>query len=300
MAQITTNQHSYSNVAALLNVEATATRTGTGTVSITANWHIYTAGSSYSGATRYLVLLIGSESGPMYYSTAIGSNWSKQTDYEGSYTFAGIPLSADVTEITIGFGVSGSNTSLSKNGTLIWNGKSEVSSSYHDPDIQFNKITGIEKGYTSCTAPTSFTASPEVFENSVALAWSEATGGTNNTITGYEIEYATSLDGSAWSSWAALKTVTGTSTADVPGIDRGQYVKYRIRTQGSAGEQYFSDWIESNISTKDDEPYVYIPNEEKDPERYLAYIHDATIDPEEPFGKYMPYVFDGQAWQRHS
>ena len=154
--------------------------------------------------------------------------------------------------------------------------------------------------YTACTAPTSFTVSPEVFDKNLTLAWSGATGGTNNAITGYEIEYATSLDGSAWSGWAALKTASGTSTADVPGIDRGQYVKYRIRTQGSAGEPYFSDWIESNISTKDNEPYVYIPNEEKDPERYLAYIYDAAIDPEEPFGKYMPYVFDGTAWQRYS
>lgn len=300
MAKITTNQHSYSNVAALLNVEATATRTGIDMVSITAKWHIYTAGSSYSGATRYLVLLIGSESGPMYYSTAIGSKWEQKTNYEGSYTFTGIPLAADITEITIGFGVSASNTSLSKSGTLIWNGKSEVSSSYYDPDIQFNKITGIEKGYTACAAPTSFTASPEVFENSVNLAWSGATGGTNNAITGYEIEYASSLDGSAWSGWAALKTVTGTSIEDIPGIDRGQYVKYRIRTQGAAGALYYSEWKESGVAAKDNEPYVYIHDEEKDPERYLAYIHDETIDPEETFGKYMPYVFDGQAWQRHS
>lgn len=300
MAQITTNQHSYSNVAALLNVEATATRTGIDTVSITANWHIYTAGSSYANATRYLVLLIGTESGAMYYSAAIGSKWEQKTDYEGSYTFTGIPLAADITEITIGFGVSASNTSLSKSGTLIWNGKAEVSSAYYDPDIQFNKITGIEKGYTSCMAPASFTVSPEVFDENLTLAWNGATGGTNNPITGYEIEYATSLDGSAWSIWAALKTVTGTSTDDVPGVDRGQYVKYRIRTQGSAGDLYFSDWKESGIATKDNEPYIYIPNDDLDHERHLSYIYDETIDPEQPFGKYMPYVFDGTSWQRHS
>lgn len=154
--------------------------------------------------------------------------------------------------------------------------------------------------YTACTAPTSFDVSPAVFDTDVLLSWSGASGGANNSITGYEIEYATSLDGSAWSSWAALKTVTGTSTEDVPGIDRGQYVRYRIRTQGSAGDLYFSDWKESSLATKDNEPYVYISNEGMNQERHLSYIYDETIDPEQPFGKYMPYVFDGTSWQRHS
>lgn len=154
--------------------------------------------------------------------------------------------------------------------------------------------------YTACTAPTSFVVSPVVFDADVLLSWSGATDGANNSITGYEIEYATSLDGSAWSGWGVLKTVTGTSTEDVPGIDRGQYVKYRIRTQGSAGDLYFSDWKESNIATKDNEPYVYIHNDELNPVRHLAYIYDEQMDPAHPFGKYMPYVFDGTSWQRHS
>lgn len=46
------------------------------------------------------------------------------------------------------------------------------------------------------------------------------------------------------------------------------------------------------------DPHVYIANDEKDPELHLLYIHDA-IDPEQPFGKYTPHVFDGASWQRY-
>ena len=302
MAQITTNQHSYSNVAALLNVAATATRTAAGTVSITANWHIYTAGSYdlTSGAARYLVLFVGSSSGAKYYSTAIGSSWEKQTDYNGSYTFADIPLEADSTEITIGFGVSASNNSLSVSGSLVWNGTAEVSSSTYDPDIQFSKITGISKGYTACTAPTSFIASPAVFENTVTLTWSGAKGGTNNSITGYETQFSTSEDGVKWGGWAYRATDTTSPASSAPGIDRGHYIKYRIRTLGSAGSSYYSEWIESNVVQKDNEPYVYIGDNTGNMDRHLMHIYDADSDPLQPFGKYMPYVFDGTGWQRYS
>ena len=289
MAQITTNQHSYSNASALLNVEATATRTGAGTVSITAEWNIYTAGSSYAGATRYLVLFIGSASGSQYYSAAIGSNWNAQTTYEGTQTFTGIPLSADATEITIGFGVSGSNTSLSSSGTLIWNGSASVSSSTYDPDIQFNKITGIAKGITACTAPTSFTVSPEVYENTVTLTWSGAKGGTNNAITGYDTQFCTSDDGVTWRGWANRGTETSSPATSSPGRARGMYIKYRIRTMGEAGSAYYSDWKESN-AVKQAEPRAYIHNG-TEPAPHGVYIHNGT-----EYVRHYPYRHDGQKW----
>lgn len=171
------------------------------------------------------------------------------------------------------------------------------SNPYAPPDKTLNwtwQLTKIDLT-SACTAPTIFTASPAVFDDEVALAWDGAAGGTENAITGYEIESATSPDGSAWSRWAASKTVTGTSTTDAPDIERGQYIKYRIRTQGSAGSSYYSGWRESDPVQKDNEPYVYIHNASLVPERHLAYIYDGSH-----FVKYMPYVFDGTSWQRYS
>lgn len=143
---IATNQHSYSNAAAMLSATATAIRTESKKVSVTVDWTIFTAGSSLPSAVRYLVLYVGTASGEKYFSAALPvSAWNSQSTYKGSYTFEGVTIAADVTEITVGVGVSASNTSVSASGTLIWNGDAEVASSVHDPDIQFGTITGIAK-----------------------------------------------------------------------------------------------------------------------------------------------------------
>lgn len=150
---------------------------------------------------------------------------------------------------------------------------------------------------TACTAPTTFTASPSVLYQKwlVTLSWEGATGGISNDITGYEIQYATSKDGISWSDWLELEwtALSGTSTVDLPGIARGEHIKYRIRTQGSAGSSYYSDWIESNAAQKDNEPYVYLHGDGY--EKHLAYIHDGR-----EWGKYMPYKHDGTSWNRIS
>lgn len=107
---------------------------------------------------------------------------------------------------------------------------------------------------TACAAPTSFSVSPSPFESPVTLVWSGASAGVSNAINAYEIQYATSSDGSNWSGWSALKTVSTTaasgSTTDTPSSARGGYEKYRIRTRGSGGSSYYSGWRESNAVRK--------------------------------------------------
>lgn len=106
--------------------------------------------------------------------------------------------------------------------------------------------------YTACTSPTTFTTSASPFESSVTLTWSGASGGTNNSIASYYIQYCVSNDASAWGSWIALTTVastatSGTYTKDMSSlVTRGQYVKFKIRTQGSAGSGYYSGYKESS------------------------------------------------------
>ena len=106
--------------------------------------------------------------------------------------------------------------------------------------------------YTACTAPTTFTASSNNFESSVTLTWSGATAGTGNSISSYYIQYAVSSDNSNWGSWTALDTISSTATSDSctqdmsSKVSRGYYVKFRIRTQGSAGSSYYSDYKTSS------------------------------------------------------
>lgn len=145
--------------------------------------------------------------------------------------------------------------------------------------------------YSACTAPTSFTASPEVFDKGVTLAWSGATGGTNNAITGYEIEYATSFDGASWSGWMPVGTATVSPMADTPGIVMGAFQKYRVRTIGAAGADYYSGWVESNPIRKYN-PVVYIHNGTQ------ATPHGAYIRDDGQVKRYTPYKFSGGEWRR--
>lgn len=102
--------------------------------------------------------------------------------------------------------------------------------------------------YTACTAPTTFTASSNNFESNVVLSWSGAKAGTNNSIKYYYIQYAVSSNNSTWGNWTGLKSValtstSGSYTANMSSVvSRGYYVKFRIRTEGSAGSSYYSGY----------------------------------------------------------
>jgi hypothetical protein len=110
---------------------------------------------------------------------------------------------------------------------------------------------------TSCGAPN-ITISPMVVETSLTVSWSGASGGTGNVITGYIVEYSDSTDGIAWSSWVAFTTITSTSSSGsfsvAPSLSRGSYCRFRIRTMGSAGETYYSDWAVSPSAMKNTIP----------------------------------------------
>jgi hypothetical protein len=102
---------------------------------------------------------------------------------------------------------------------------------------------------TVCGAPTMTSLPATVAENDPTLTWSGATAGSNNAITGYEIQYCESSNGNSWGTWTDLKVVESTSTSGSTTValssTRGYYRKYRIRTQGSAGSSFYSAWKET-------------------------------------------------------
>jgi len=114
--------------------------------------------------------------------------------------------------------------------------------------------------YTTCTAPTSITVTPNNFDATVTISWSGAGAGTSNSISSYYIQYATSSNNSTWGSWTGLTTVNSTSSSGSKTIDvssnvsRGYYIKFRIRTQGSAGSSYYSGYKESSSVLR--QPYT--------------------------------------------
>lgn len=152
------------------------------------------------------------------------------------------------------------------------------------------ELTYVDK--SPCTAPTSFTVNPAVFEDQTTLSWGGASAGINNAISGYEIQYADSTNGTTWGSWESLKTVTGTSTTDTPSISRGTYRKYRVRTQGAAGSSFYSEWKESKAVQKSD-PVVHI-HDGTEAVPHKAYIHNGI-----EFVRHIPYIHNGTEWVRY-
>jgi len=82
------------------------------------------------------------------------------------------------------------------------------------------------------TAPTTFTASPNIYAAStVTLAWSGAAAGTS-AIKQYVIQQCTSTDNNTWSAYATLATISssatsGSYTAAASNV-AGTYTRYRI------------------------------------------------------------------------
>lgn len=101
--------------------------------------------------------------------------------------------------------------------------------------------------YTACGAPTSPSVSTTLSRGAVTLSWGAGSAGTNNSVTGYDVEQRESSDGSSWGSWATVSgsPVTGTSLDVTPPGTVGNYYQYRVRTRGSAGSDYYSGWVTS-------------------------------------------------------
>lgn len=107
---------------------------------------------------------------------------------------------------------------------------------------------------TACGEPSAFLLSTTVAEGNLNLSWSDSTAGAGNAITGYEIEYSDSSDNSTWGAWTLLKAIassgtSGTTSASPPST-RGYYRRFRIRTLGTAGSSYYSNWKNSLSSVR--------------------------------------------------
>lgn len=123
-----------------------------------------------------------------------------------------------------------------------------------------------EENYSACTAPTSITFARTISSGgsqiapgnivepggSLTISWSGAGSGTNNNITGYDVYYR--IGGKpTTSSYSGHTTVTTNTTSGSCAFtisssseNRGKVFYAMIRTKGSAGSSYYSNWKEGN------------------------------------------------------
>ena len=101
--------------------------------------------------------------------------------------------------------------------------------------------------YTNCSAPTSVTTSGIVAPNGeVTVSWSGASGGTSNSINGYDVYWRITSEGSAPSTSTTTKTSIsstssfGSAKINIGNATRGHTVVFGVVTKGSAGSSYYS------------------------------------------------------------
>lgn len=117
---------------------------------------------------------------------------------------------------------------------------------YNGYPYHANNSIPIVARYTDASAPTSPKVAETLSRSATDLEWGAGSAGTNNSVTGYDVEYQESADGISWpDSWqtAAGSPVTGTQLSVFPPDTAGHFRRFRVRTRGSAGEGYYSSWV---------------------------------------------------------
>lgn len=108
---------------------------------------------------------------------------------------------------------------------------------------------------TACSWSNSATCSVNttLATNNVTLSWSGAQSGTGNSISKYEIQrYEYNSSGTKVADWTGVTTTTSTSLSVAIPSTPGNYYKFRVRIQGSAGSSYYSGWKESSNAVRRD------------------------------------------------
>ena len=145
------------------------------------------------------------------------------------------------TDITVQHGSDGRST-IQLSGSLDMSGTSAGVGSFNSGQITLDPII------TACIAPTSITASGIITPNgSFTVSWSGAAGGTNNSISGYDIYYKVSSNGTAptTSDYSGTTSITSTSTSgsqtfSVSSATRGYKIVCGIVVKGGAGSGFYS------------------------------------------------------------
>lgn len=183
--------------------------------------------------TYYLTITLTYSGGTKQITDSVKLTADDYTWASRSYTFSGLTVAQanSISSISV-YCTRTSSTSGSASKVFVKDSVS-VTVNYTVPSA-VSKPT-ISVGSTSTTAST------------VAVSWTASSSGTANTLTGYELQYADSSNGSSFGSWASYgsyETGTRSVSASLPAAK--SWRKFRVRALGSAGSSYYSDWSESN------------------------------------------------------
>ncbi|MBT3320177.1 MAG: DNRLRE domain-containing protein [Clostridia bacterium] len=103
---------------------------------------------------------------------------------------------------------------------------------------------------TAPTAPTGLSQSPNAFETALRLSWTKGANGSYNAITGQNVRYQTSDNGSTWSAETSVSVSASATYYDIPsanisGWSRVKYVRFRVGSESAYFSTVYSGYSSS-------------------------------------------------------
>lgn len=123
----------------------------------------------------------------------------------------------------------------------------------HNSFAEETAVLDTNLAYSKCSAPTSVTASGIVAPNGeVTVSWSGASGGTSNSINGYDVYWRITSEGYEPSTGtnSGMKEIElnkdwkdgeGEATINIGNATRGHTIIFGVVTKGTAGSSYYSE-----------------------------------------------------------
>lgn len=124
---------------------------------------------------------------------------------------------------------------------------------YHGTTVTLDSVTiTYFVSATACGAPEVCSISETLAIKEATLSWDGATAGIGNHVSGYEIQRCESMDGVEWGEWEQLAVTMETSIVVAAPEIAGDYYRFRVRTLGTAGDEFHSAWTECEETLRRD------------------------------------------------
>jgi hypothetical protein len=251
-----TAANNYENVGAMLFDLTSIRNTYANYYPTSASIHLVRIAAGDWGSARTMTLYAGNAYGMPAPSSSTSVSGSRPTKVTSGYNYT-VSAGQDAKDIAISTALIDSIGSGASNCLFMDAGSSTLNYmgfGARDDLSQIVLTINWASRTTACSPPTSCSVSATLSESNVTLSWSGASGGINNTISSYEIQYSESADNVTWGAWTALTTVTTTATSGslsvAPSSTRGNYRRFQVRTRGTAGASYYSGWKISSNSVR--------------------------------------------------
>jgi hypothetical protein len=192
--------NNYENVGAMLFDLASIRNTYANYYPTSASIHLVRIAAGDWGSARTMTLYAGNASGMPTPSSSTSVSGSRPTKVTSGYNYT-VSAGQGAKDIAISTALIDSIGSGASNCLFMDAGSSTLNYMGFGARDNLSQIVltiNWASRTTACSAPTSCSLNATLSEGNVTLSWSGASGGINNSISSYEIQYSDSADNVTW------------------------------------------------------------------------------------------------------